>query len=48
MLCLAFVFKTSTFGLMATKLNFTLTPNMFSSMQPFGGCLVFFIILLIF
>jgi hypothetical protein len=48
MLRLAFVFKGSIFDLMAIKLNFTLTPNMFSSMQPSGGCLVFSIIFLTF
>jgi len=32
MLRLAFVFKASTFVLVASKLNFTLTPNLFSFM----------------
>ncbi len=40
MVHLAFVFKASTFGLVAPRLNFTLIPTMFSSMQPFGGDLL--------
>jgi len=44
MLRLAFVFEACTFDLVALRLNFTLIPTLFSSMQPSGGHVVFFVI----
>jgi hypothetical protein len=40
MLFQAFIFKTFIFSMVAFKLNYTLTLALFSSMQPFGGCMV--------